>query len=61
MPALTQLLNTPIQGTAADIFKKELAMLVKEIENTGSKVIGVVHDEIILEVPEQRVVKGSNL
>ena len=30
-------------------------MLVKEIENTGSKIIGVVYDEIILEVPEQRV------
>lgn len=32
-------------------------MLVKEIENTGSKIFGVVHDEIILEVPEQSVEK----
>ena len=54
-PALTQLLNTPIQGTAADIFKKALTMLAIELEDTGSKIIGTVHDEIVLEVPDHDV------
>ena len=54
-PALTQLLNTPIQGTAADIFKKALTMLAIELEDTASKIIGTVHDEIILEVPDHDV------
>ena len=54
-PALTQLLNTPIQGTAADILKKALILLAIELEGTSSKIIGTVHDEIILEVPDHDV------
>ena len=54
-PALTQLLNTPIQGTAADILKKALILLAIELEGTASKIIGTVHDEIILEVPDHDV------
>lgn len=54
-PPLTQLLNTPIQGTAADIFKKALTMLAIELVDTESKIIGTVHDEIILEVPNNDV------
>jgi DNA polymerase-1 len=49
---LTQLLNTPIQGSAADIIKKALSLLPKKLKITGSKLIACVHDEIILEVPE---------
>ncbi len=53
-PPLTELLNTPVQGTAADIVKKALAMLPKELEGTGSRISSTVHDEIILEVLEDR-------
>ena len=49
---LTQLLNTPIQGSAADIIKKALSLLPQRLKITGSKLIACVHDEIILEVPE---------
>ncbi|NBX67740.1 MAG: DNA polymerase I [Proteobacteria bacterium] len=47
-------INTPIQGTAADMIK--LAMLstyqkLKE-ENLKSKILLQVHDELVLEVPE---------
>ncbi len=53
-PKVTEILNSPIQGTAADIIKEALVMLMKEIENTDYKIVGSVHDEIILEVPERR-------
>ena len=49
---LTELLNTPVQGTAADIIKKALALLPTKLQVTGSKIIACVHDEIVLEVPE---------
>ncbi len=44
------LYNTPVQGTAADITKKALSLLPQRLEDTGAKIIGTVHDEIILEV-----------
>jgi DNA polymerase I-like protein with 3'-5' exonuclease and polymerase domains len=47
------LYNTPVQGTAADITKKALALLPQRLADTGSRIIGTVHDEIILEVPEE--------
>ncbi len=50
-PKLTELLNSPIQGTAADIIKEALVMLMKEIDD-DCKIVGCVHDEIIMEVPE---------
>jgi DNA polymerase-1 len=46
------LYNTPIQGTAADITKKALALLPQRLADTGSWIIGTVHDEIILEVSD---------
>ena len=40
-----------MQGTAADINKKALAILPEALKGTGAKIVGTVHDEIILEVP----------
>lgn len=51
-PKLTELLNTPVQGTAADITKEALATLPDALSGTGAKLIGTIHDEILLEVPE---------
>jgi DNA polymerase I-like protein with 3'-5' exonuclease and polymerase domains len=53
-PKVTELLNSPIQGTAADIIKEALVMLLKKIENTDYNIMGCVHDEIIMEVPDSR-------
>jgi DNA polymerase I len=47
----TELYNTPSQGTGADLIKMVLAE-VFAILNTEVKLIGCVHDEIILEAPE---------
>ena len=52
IPKVTELLNSPIQGTAADIIKEALVMLMKEIDDDYCKLVGCIHDEIILETPE---------
>lgn len=48
-------MNTPIQGTAADIIKKamnELYVKLKE-NNLKAKIIMQVHDELIVEAPKE--------
>ena len=44
-------MNTPIQGTAADVMKIAMVNLNKELEKSGidSKIVLQVHDELILE------------
>jgi DNA polymerase I-like protein with 3'-5' exonuclease and polymerase domains len=41
--------NFPIQGTSADILKRALHLLHKEIEGTSARLVNIVHDEVILE------------
>jgi DNA polymerase-1 len=53
-PKLTGLLNTPVQGTAADIVKRALANLSEALRGTGVRIIGSVHDEILLESPSEK-------
>jgi DNA polymerase-1 len=51
-PWVTATSNSIVQGTAADITKKALALLPSALAGTGAKLIGTVHDEILLECPE---------
>jgi DNA polymerase-1 len=46
--------NTPIQGSAADLIKLAMIQMAKALEDNGmrSKMILSVHDEIIFDVPE---------
>ena len=48
-------MNTPIQGTAADIMKIAMVNLSKELEKSkiDAKIVLQVHDELILEVNEK--------
>lgn len=48
-------LNTPIQGTSADIIKKAMIEIYKEFEekNIKSKIILQVHDELIIDLLEE--------
>ena len=60
-------MNTPIQGTAADIMKIAMIKVYQEIQNRGlkSKIILQVHDEMMLETPIeekeeiQKIIKES--
>jgi DNA polymerase I len=50
-------MNTPIQGSAADIIKKamiDMASRLKE-ENLQSRLLLQVHDELIFEAPEEEI------
>lgn len=50
-------MNTPIQGSAADIIKKAMIDLAKRLkeENLQANVLLQVHDELILEAPKEEI------
>ena len=49
-------LNTPIQGTAADILKLAMARLVEGLsERPYIRPLLTIHDELVFEVPEDKV------
>lgn len=50
-------INMPIQGTAADILKKAMIAVYQELERLrlDAKMILQVHDELVLEVPENQL------
>jgi DNA polymerase I len=51
-PRLTEFYNHPVQGLCADILKLALIDLETVLIECGAKLIAVVHDEILLECPE---------
>ena len=49
--------NTPVQGTAADMIKRAMVNLHQRLsdEGMGAAMIIQVHDELVLEIPEDEV------
>ncbi len=52
--------NTPLQGTAADMIKVAMIHIQNRIEESGlsTKMIMQVHDELVFEVPEEELQKA---
>ena len=45
--------NAPIQGSSADIIKRALRLLHDRLKGTDAHVVNVVHDEVVVECPEE--------
>jgi DNA polymerase I len=56
-------INAPIQGTAADIMKLAMILVPKAIREAGlhGQVLLQVHDELVIEVPDQEAVDTARL
>ena len=51
----TEALNTPVQGGAAEVMLHTLALLDDVLEPSAARLINCIHDELVLEVPEDGV------
>jgi DNA polymerase-1 len=58
-PPLTELLNSPVQGTAADVMKRAMVNLLEDLRARGVRIVGCVHDEVILETPVEEAQEVS--
>lgn len=56
-------INTPVQGSAADIVKKAMILVSDSLKkaNNGAKLLLQVHDELILECPDNKEVINQTI
>jgi len=48
-------INTPLQGTAADLIKMAMIQLQKQLTTYEGNMILQIHDELILELPDEEI------
>jgi DNA polymerase I-like protein with 3'-5' exonuclease and polymerase domains len=60
-PGIAALYNTPVQGGAADIIKHALGLLPQALQGTGAVIVGTIHDEILVEAPDERAAEVSHI
>jgi len=55
--------NTPIQGTAADLIKMAMIRIAERLrtEHLGTKMLLQVHDELVFEVPQEELNRATNI
>lgn len=46
-------INTPVQGSAADIIKRAMVDLDRALDGTGARMLLQVHDELLVEAPRK--------
>jgi DNA polymerase-1 len=56
-----QAFNTPCQGTGADLIKMVMCELYDSLRSEDVKIIGSIHDEILLEVPEDQAEEHAKM
>jgi len=56
-------INTPIQGTAADLIKMAMINIAERLrrENLSTKMLLQVHDELVFEVPQEELNSATSL
>jgi DNA polymerase-1 len=59
--AVRAAVNMPFQGSAADIMKKAMIDLDKELEGTSAKMLLQIHDSVLVEVDEAEAQKVSKI
>jgi DNA polymerase I-like protein with 3'-5' exonuclease and polymerase domains len=60
-PRLAALYNTPVQGGAADMIKRALMALPQALQGTRAVIVGTIHDEILVEAPEDRAAEVAHI
>ena len=53
--------NTPIQGTAADLIKRAMLLVNAALEGEKAKMLLQVHDELVLEAPPEEAAKVGQM